>query len=201
MGMLQTKATGAAPPPSDGNGGGEAMNERASALLSAWIAKLRRFSTEPNLYGYFDFDGPAADTLVAEMVATAGRCRLQGSIGEALGRIKGGLRFDQSADRWAVAVSQVVNEHTNFLGMNHGGDLAPDRPALGEGLLAFQPTPPPEPGFEIGEEPEPFGPLFVLSWVTVLADAVQRNVFNASGAEHADQKKQNDALGAVLALL
>ena len=55
-------------------------------------------------------------------------------------------------------------------------------------------------GFEIGEEAEPFGPLFVLSWVDVLADAVRRNVFDQGGAGMVDQK-QNEALGAVLALL
>jgi len=199
MGMLQTKAGGTPPPAGEGVTG-EAMQDRAAALLSAWIAKLRRFSTESNLNRYFDFDGPTADALVAEMVATAGRCRLQNRIGDALNRIKGGLRFDQSADRWAVAVSQVVNEHVNFLGTNHGGDLSANRPQLGEGLAAFDPTPPPQPGFEIGDEPEPFGPLFVLSWVTVLGDAVRRNVFEQDGGGMVDQK-QNEALGAVLALL
>ena len=58
----------------------------------------------------------------------------------------------------------------------------------------------PEPGFEIGEEAEPFGPLVVLSWVDVLADAVKRNVFDQGGAGMVDQK-QNEALGTVLALL
>jgi hypothetical protein len=134
------------------------------------------------------------------MTATAGRCRLQHRLVEGLGRIKGGLRFDQAADRRAVLVSQLVNEHVNFLGMSQDGVLSPDRPQVEGGPPAFDPTPPPEPGFEIGEEAEPFGPLFVLSWVDVLADAVKRNVFDQGGAGMVDQK-QNEALGAVLALL
>ena len=190
-------AAAAAPEPA---GGSDPTHDRASALLSAWIAKLRRFSTEPGLHGFFGFDGPAADALVAEMTATAGRCRLQHRLVEGLGRIKGGLRFDQAADRRAVLVSQLVNEHVNFLGMSQDGVLSPDRPQVEGGPPAFDPTPPPEPGFEIGEEAEPFGPLFVLSWVDVLADAVKRNVFDQGGAGMVDQK-QNEALGAVLALL
>jgi hypothetical protein len=190
-------AAAAAPEP---GGGSDPTHDRASALLSAWIAKLRRFSTEPGLHGFFGFDGPAADALVAEMTATANRCRLQHRLVEGLGRIKGGLRFDQAADRRAVLVSQLVNEHVNFLGMSQDGVLAPDRPQVEGGPPAFDPTPPPEPGFEIGEEAEPFGPLFVLSWVDVLADAVKRNVFDQGGAGMVDQK-QNEALGAVLALL
>jgi len=191
---------GGAAPAADPVGGRDPTQDRATALLSAWIAKLRRFSTEPNLHGFFGFDGPTADALVAEMVATAGRCRLQARLAEGLGRIKGGLRFDQAADRRAVAVSQLINEHVNFLGMSQDGVLSPDRPRVEGGPPAFEPTPPPEPGFEIGDEPEPFGPLFCLSWVDVLADAVKRNVFDQGGAGMVDQK-QNEALGAVLALL
>jgi len=197
---LRARATPAAAAPAEGNGGGEVTQERAAALLSAWIAKLRRFSTEPGLHGFFGFDAPAADALVAEMVATAGRCRLQARIAEGLGRVRGGLRFDQAADRRAVLVSQLVNEHVNFLGMSHDGAFAADRPLIEGGPPAFDAPPPPEPGFEIGEEPEPFGPLFVLSWVEVLADAVRRNVFDQGGAGMVDQR-QNEALGAVLALL
>jgi hypothetical protein len=180
--------------------GSDPTHDRASALLSAWIAKLRRFSTESSLHSYFGFDGPAADALVAEMTATASRCRLQHRLVDGLNRIKGGLRFDQAADRRAVLVSQLVNEHVNFLGMSLDGVLAADRPQVEGGPPAFDPTPPPEPGFEIGEEAEPFGPLFVLSWVDVLADAVKRNVFDQGGAGMVDQK-QNEALGTVLALL
>jgi hypothetical protein len=99
-----------------------------------------------------------------------------------------------------VLVSQLVNEHVNFLGMSLDGALGADRPLIEGGPPAFDPPPPPEPGFEIGEEPEPFGPLFVLSWVEVLADAVRRNVFDQGGAGMVDQQ-QNEALGRVLALL
>jgi len=196
---LRARTTPAAAP-TEAAPGTDPTADRAAALLSAWIAKLRRFSTETSLHGFFGFDGPAADALVAEMVATAGRCRLQPHIVEGLNRIKGGLRFDQAADRRAVQVSQLVNEHVNFLGMSHNGVLAADRPQIEGGPPAFEPTPPPEPGFEIGDEPEPFGPLFVLSWVDVLADAVRRNVFDQGGAGMVDQK-QNEALGNVLALL
>ncbi|MCC6719359.1 MAG: hypothetical protein IT555_15865 [Acetobacteraceae bacterium] len=189
--------TAAAPEASSGS---DPTQDRATALLSAWFAKLRRFSTESNLHGFFGFDGPSADALVAEMVATAGRCRLQARLVEGLGRIKGGLRFDQAADRRAVLVSQLINEHVNFLGMSQDGVLSPDRPRVEGGPPAFEPEPPPAPGFEIGDEAEPFGPLFVLGWVDVLADAVKRNVFDQGGAGMVDQK-QNEALGAVLALL
>jgi len=196
---LRARAAPAAAAPAEPNGG-DPTQDRAGALLSAWIAKLRRFPTEANLHGYFGFDGPAADALVAEMTATASRCRLQSRLVEGLGRIKGGLRFDQAADRRAVLVSQLVNEHVNFLGMSQDGKLSPDRPQVEGGPPAFDPTPPPQPGFEIGEEPEPFGPLFVLSWVDVLADAVKRNVYDQGAAGMVDQK-QNEALGGVLALL
>jgi hypothetical protein len=197
---LRARAAPASAPPPEPGGGSDPTHDRASALLSAWIAKLRRFSTESSLHGYFGFEGPAADALVAEMTATASRCRLQHRLVEGLNRIKGGLRFDQAADRRAVLVSQLVNEHVNFLGMSLDGVLAPDRPQVEGGPPAFDPTPPPEPGFEIGEEAEPFGPLFVLSWVDVLAEAVKRNVFDQGGAGMVDQK-QNEALGTVLALL
>ena len=197
---LRARAAPASAPPPEPGGGSDPTHDRASALLSAWIAKLRRFSTESSLHGYFGFEGPAADALVAEMTATASRCRLQNRLVEGLNRIKGGLRFDQAADRRAVLVSQLVNEHVNFLGMSLDGVLAPDRPQVEGGPPAFDPTPPPEPGFEIGEEAEPFGPLFVLSWVDVLAEAVKRNVFDQGGAGMVDQK-QNEALGTVLALL
>ena len=197
---LRARAQPAAAAPVEPTGGSDPTHDRASALLSAWIAKLRRFSTEPGLHGFFGFDGPAADALVAEMTATASRCRLQHRLVEGLNRIKGGLRFDQAADRRAVLVSQLVNEHVNFLGMSLDGVLSADRPQVEGGPPAFDPTPPPEPGFEIGEEAEPFGPLFVLSWVDVLADAVKRNVFDQGGAGMVDQK-QNEALGTVLALL
>jgi hypothetical protein len=197
---LRARAQPAAAPPPEHAAGSDPTHDRASALLSAWIAKLRRFSTESSLHGYFGFDGPAADALVAEMTATASRCRLQHRLVDGLNRIKGGLRFDQAADRRAVLVSQLVNEHVNFLGMSLDGVLAADRPQVEGGPPAFDPTPPPEPGFEIGEEAEPFGPLFVLSWVDVLADAVKRNVFDQGGAGMVDQK-QNEALGTVLALL
>ena len=197
---LRARAQPAAAAPVEHSAGSDPTHDRASALLSAWIAKLRRFSTESSLHGFFGFDGPAADALVAEMTATASRCRLQHRLVEGLNRIKGGLRFDQAADRRAVLVSQLVNEHVNFLGMSLDGVLAADRPQVEGGPPAFDPTPPPEPGFEIGEEAEPFGPLFVLSWVDVLADAVKRNVFDQGGAGMVDQK-QNEALGTVLALL
>lgn len=197
---LRARTAPASAPPPEPGGGSDPTHDRASALLSAWIAKLRRFSTESSLHGYFGFEGPAADALVAEMTATASRCRLQHRLVEGLNRIKGGLRFDQAADRRAVLVSQLVNEHVNFLGMSLDGVLAPDRPQVEGGPPAFDPTPPPEPGFEIGEEAEPFGPLFVLSWVDVLAEAVKRNVFDQGGAGMVDQK-QNEALGTVLALL
>jgi hypothetical protein len=190
-------AAAAAPPEANGS---DPTHERASALLSAWIAKLRRFSTEHGLHGYFGFDGPGADALVAEMTATAGRCRLQTRLSDGLGRIKGGLRFDQAADRRAVLVSQLVNEHVNFLGMSADGVLSPDRPQVEGGPPAFEPLPPPQPGFEIDDEPEPFGGLYVLSWVDVMADAVRRNVFDQAGAGLVDQK-QNEALGSVMALL
>lgn len=196
---LRARAQPAAAP-AEPAGGADPTHDRASALLSAWIAKLRRFSTEPGLHGFFGFDGPAADALVAEMTATASRCRLQHRLVEGLNRIKGGLRFDQAADRRAVLVSQLVNEHVNFLGMSQEGVLAPDRPQIEGGPPAFEPMPPPEPGFEIGDEAEPYGPLFVLSWVDVLAEATRRNVFDQGGAGMVDQK-QNEALGAVLALL
>ncbi len=186
--------------PAEAAPGSDPTQDRASALMSAWIAKLRRFSTEPGLHGFFGFDAPAADALVAEMIATAGRCRLQARLAEGLQRIQGGLRFDQAADRRAVAVSQLANEHVNFLGMSHDGVLAADRPQVEGGPPAFEPTPPPEPGFEIGDEPEPFAPLFILSWVDVLADAVHRNVHDRGGGGMVDAK-QNQALGAVLALL
>ncbi len=197
---LRARAQPAAAAPVEHSAGSDPTHDRASALLSAWIAKLRRFSTESSLHGFFGFDGPAADALVAEMTATASRCRLQHRLVEGLNRIKGGLRFDQAADRRAVLVSQLVNEHVNFLGMSLDGVLSADRPQVEGGPPAFDPTPPPEPGFEIGEEAEPFGPLFVLSWVDVLADAVKRNVFDQGGAGMVDQK-QNEALGTVLALL
>ncbi|MCX7375565.1 MAG: virulence factor SrfC family protein [Alphaproteobacteria bacterium] len=197
---LRARAQPAAAAPVEHSAGSDPTHDRASALLSAWIAKLRRFSTESSLHSYFGFDGPAADALVAEMTATASRCRLQHRLVDGLNRIKGGLRFDQAADRRAVLVSQLVNEHVNFLGMSLDGVLAADRPQVEGGPPAFDPTPPPEPGFEIGEEAEPFGPLFVLSWVDVLADAVKRNVFDQGGAGMVDQK-QNEALGTVLALL
>ncbi len=197
---LRARAAPASAPPPEPGGGSDPTHDRASALLSAWIAKLRRFSTEASLHSYFGFDGPAADALVAEMTATSSRCRLQHRLVDGLNRIKGGLRFDQAADRRAVLVSQLVNEHVNFLGMSLDGVLSADRPQVEGGPPAFDPTPPPEPGFEIGEEAEPYGPLFVLSWVDVLADAVKRNVFDQGGAGMVDQK-QNEALGTVLALL
>lgn len=197
---LRARAAPATAAPLEAASGSDPTQDRGAALLSAWIAKLRRFSTETNLHGFFGFDGPAADALVAEMVATAGRCRLQSRLVEGLGRIKGGLRFDQAADRRAVLVSQLINEHVNFQGMSLDGVLSPDRPRVEGGPPAFEPEPPPEPGFEIGDEPEPFGPLFCLSWVDVLADAVKRNVYDQGGAGMVDQK-QNEALGAVLSLL
>ena len=197
---LRARAAPATTTPTEAASGNDPTQDRGAALLSAWIAKLRRFSTETNLHGFFGFDGPTADALVAEMVATAGRCRLQSRLVEGLGRIKGGLRFDQAADRRAVLVSQLINEHVNFQGMSLDGILSPDRPRVEGGPPAFEPQPPPEPGFEIGDEPEPFGPLFCLSWVDVLADAVKRNVYDQGGAGMVDQK-QNEALGAVLSLL
>ncbi len=197
---LRARATPTAAATAETPAGSDPTQDRGAALLSAWIAKLRRFSTETNLHGFFGFDGPAADALVAEMVATAGRCRLQTRLVEGLGRIKGGLRFDQAADRRAVLVSQLINEHVNFQGMSLDGVLSPERPRVEGGPPAFEPEPPPEPGFEIGDEPEPFGPLFCLSWVDVLADAVKRNVYDQGGAGMVDQK-QNEALGAVLTLL
>ena len=197
---LRARAAPATTTPTEAASGNDPTQDRGAALLSAWIAKLRRFSTETNLPGFFGFDGPTADALVAEMVATAGRCRLQSRLVEGLGRIKGGLRFDQAADRRAVLVSQLINEHVNFQGMSLDGILSPDRPRVEGGPPAFEPQPPPEPGFEIGDEPEPFGPLFCLSWVDVLADAVKRNVYDQGGAGMVDQK-QNEALGAVLSLL
>ena len=197
---LRARAAPTTASPAESAAGSDPTQDRGAALLSAWIAKLRRFSTEASLYGFFGFDGPAADALVAEMVATASRCRLQSRLVEGLGRIKGGLRFDQAADRRAVLVSQLINEHVNFQGMSLDGALSPDRPRVEGGPPAFEPAPPPEPGFEIGDEPEPFGPLFCLSWVDVLADAVKRNVYDQGGAGMVDQK-QNEALGAVLTLL
>ncbi len=197
---LRARAAPATTTPTEAASGNDPTQDRGAALLSAWIAKLRRFSTETNLHGWFGVDGPTADALVAEMVATAGRCRLQSRLVEGLGRIKGGLRFDQAADRRAVLVSQLINEHVNFQGMSLDGILSPDRPRVEGGPPAFEPQPPPEPGFEIGDEPEPFGPLFCLSWVDVLADAVKRNVYDQGGAGMVDQK-QNEALGAVLSLL
>ena len=197
---LRARAAPTTASPAESAAGSDPTQDRGAALLSAWIAKLRRFSTEASLYGFFGFDGPAADALVAEMVATASRCRLQSRLVEGLGRIKGGLRFDQAADRRAVLVSQLINDHVNFQGMSLDGALSPDRPRVEGGPPAFEPAPPPEPGFEIGDEPEPYGPLFCLSWVDVLADAVKRNVYDQGGAGMVDQK-QNEALGAVLTLL
>ena len=191
---------GGAAAPADQSAGRDPTQDRASLLVSAWIAKLRRFSTEPNLHGYFGFNSVAADALVAELVASASRCRMQGRLADALQKVKGGLRFDQAADRRAVAVAQLINEHVNFIGLCQDGVLAADRPRVEGGPPAFEPTPPPEPGFEIGEEPEPFGPLFCLGWVDVLADAVYRNVHDRGGVGVVDQR-QNEALGAVLTLL
>jgi hypothetical protein len=176
------------------------MQERAAALTAAWIGKLRRFSAEPTLRGFFGFSAAEADALVVEMIATAVRSRLQERLVQALGRVKGGLRFDQAAERRAVAVSQIINEQVNFVGLSIGGVLAADRPKVESGPIAFEPPPPPGPRFEIGEQPEPSGALFCLSWVDSLAAAIEPNVRDRGDGSLVDQR-QNDALGVVLGLL
>ena len=109
--------------------------------------------------------------------------------------MRGSLRFDQLAERRAVAAAQLINEQANFLGLSQGGVLARERPSIEGGPIVFEPVPEPDPGFELEET----APQFCLGWVDGLADAVNRNVRDR-GAGVVDQR-ENDALGAVLALL
>ncbi len=173
--------------------------DRAASLTTAWIAKLRRFSAEPIRRGYFGLDAAGADALVSELVATAVRTGLSARLADALRRMRGSLRFDQLAERRAVAAAQLINEQANFLGLSQGGVLARERPSIEGGPVVFEPMPEPEPGFELEETAPQFGDLFCLGWVDGLADAVNRNVRDR-GAGVVDQR-ENDALGAVLALL
>jgi len=185
-------AAAAAPPRRD------AAAERATALVESWIGKVRRFAAEPGARGYFGFVAADADALSTELVSAANRTRLADRIAEALrggGRTE---RFDLAAERHAVAAATLVNEQVNFLGFSIAGRLAGDRPTLGEGgPPAFEPPPVPQPGFEIEDEPEPFGALFCVSWIEALFDAARRNVFDAQGAGTVDER-ENAALGAVL---
>ncbi|CAH2603864.1 conserved protein of unknown function [Rhodovastum atsumiense] len=183
------------------------MQALARVLAAGWIGKLRRFAAEAELRGHFGFEAAQADALVAEIIATAVRCRLPERLAQMLQRTSGGQHFVQSAERRAVRACQIVNEQLNFVGLRIEGMLAAERPVIGEDpahpgarLLAFTPPAPPGPGFEIGPQPVPFGPMFCLGWVDSLADAVERNVRDREGGGMVD-RAENDALGAVLALL
>lgn len=175
--------------------------ERAEALVNAWVAKLRRFAQEASLRGYFGFDAPAADALTAEMARTGVRTHVVERIASALR--KGGRteRFDLAAERHAVATAQIVNEQVNFLGLRIDRELSDDRPTLGDhGPRVFEPPPPATPDLEIEDEPPPYGAIFCLGWIEALADATRRNVFDRGGAGLVNQR-ENEALGKVLALL
>lgn len=179
----------------------DAAQERAEAVVAAWIAKLRRFAGEPRLRGHFGFEAPAADALAAEMIGIAARTRLADRIAEALRKGGRAERFDLASERHAVAAAEMVAECVNYVGFRQAGALLADRPRLGaDGPPAFEPPPPPPLRFEIAEEPEPYGALYVVGWIEGLSDAVRRNVYDRSGAGTVD-RASNDALGAVLKLL
>jgi len=185
--------TPAAPPPAGGREDGWGR-----ALVSGWIAKLRRFAEDPVERDFFGLTGAAADALVAEVAAVARRTKLPERIAARLRRLHGSLRFVQAAEGRAIAAAFLVNETVNYLGHSEAGLLAEDRPVSADtGLKVFEPPPPVGPGFEVSEQQTAFGHDFGIDWVDALADAVDRNVRDRAGAGTVDLAA-NAELGTIL---
>jgi hypothetical protein len=168
------------------------------AIVSAWIAKLRRFAEDPVERDFFGLTAAAADALVSEVTAVARRTRLPERIAARLRRLQGSLRFVQAAEGRAIAAAFLVNETVNYLGHSEAGVLHEDRPVSADtGLKVFEPPAPVGPGFEVAEQQTAFGYDFGIDWVDALTDAVDRNVRDRAGAGTVDLAA-NAELGAIL---
>ena len=193
--------TTAAPEPATGVAApfvSEEAKAWAAGLTAIWGAKLKRFSSDPELRAAFDLDPTGADALVMEIMETALRCGVEDRMARQLTEVKGTLSFIQAAPARAMVACRALNEVVTYLGHVRNGAFSPDRPRPSpDDPPVFASPEPPVSGFEVPAHAAPSGAVFVRDWLRAIEDAVDRNVRTRGGGGPVNPD-DSKALSAVL---
>jgi len=174
----------------------------AQAVLREWINHLRHLPDDQRLLTFLNFDKPAIEALVDELIIAANRLGLQEQLLRAIaGSEQTGIRREQMAGRQVLTVRAVLGDFTGWLGVAEQPLEARPASRVVAGARLFQPPD------EIAEGALPVLPdtppdairQYVGDWLVALARLAEDNAGHSAGLDITPQ--QNEHLGRVLAVL